>query len=230
MPGPSNMPTPEATPAQAQPSTPEPARSSQHQPGSDSPGADALQADSSRAQDAASGQLKGTGSGGEQEHAQEASSEAADLPEGPCTPCADRRADITREKRQSLLEALDGRFGRPETTTKSTEGSVGISPQADNSDTLGSQGAEEEKLACQVEAALPDIEDLEREAAPSKAPRMQSQELARILETGEGYERAVSMGQDTDPSSIVNVRYGVLSIPSIQVQQYHVATFGMAVN
>lgn len=216
MPGPSNMPTPEATPAQAQPSIPEPARSPQHEPGSNSPGADALQADSSRAQDAASGQLKGTGSGGEQEHAQEGSSEAAVLPEGPCTPCADRRADITNasEKRQSLLEALDGRFGGPETPTKSTEGSVGGRPQVDNSNTLGSQGAAEEKPACEVEAALPDIEDLERAAAPSKAPRTQSQELARILKTGEGYERAMSVGQDTDLSSIVNLRCDVL--PSLR--------------
>ena len=224
-PGPSNMPIPEATPAQAGPASSEATKSPQQKPSSDSPNADALEADRSRAQDAAPGPLKGTGNADDQKQAEEGISEAADLLEEPCTPGADRRTDAAAadKERQSLLKTLDSGVVGPETPTKSTEGRTGARPLADNRDMLESRGASDDNLACEAEADLPDIEDLEKAAAPSKAPRTQIQELARILDTGEGYERALIIGQDTDPCGHMPLRCGVL--PSFRCKFCNTTTY-----
>ncbi len=194
-----------ASPDHNQPATPEAAAPPVHEPCKEVPKSDLVEPHSDRMQEGACGQPMGTGIAepGKQENADKGNFETADLHEMLCTPRADSSASAGGASRE-CQGALNGEAAAPTTPSKSTEG--GTRPLAAGNDIIEAQGASNHKAACEAEAALPDIEDLEKASIPSKAHRSQGQELSRILALGEDCGVTGDMDQDTVPSASVNPR------------------------
>ncbi|BDA42645.1 probable protein ROS1A at C-terminar half [Coccomyxa sp. Obi] len=198
---PSTAAVPEADHVQAQPATPQ-AAEAPHQ--SDTSTSEASESKVRKGQDGAYGQLsKSAVAGGHEQLVAEAgSSEGSDPLEGPNTPKAQRSTPTcaARKEQKSLFGPLDDRH----LDFPATEESGARTARLVGSAAPDSPGSSES--AANEDEALPDVEDLGGTCVPSKAPRTQSAELARILDRGEEFRKAVDERPPGGPPEVANLR------------------------
>ena len=201
---PSSAAAPEADHVQAQPATPQAAKAPHKL---DSSTSEASASKVRKGPGAANGELSDSARAGDREQviAEADSTKGSDPSEGPSTPRVQRSAQkyAAHKEQGSLPGPLDdGQLHFPGTQELGGRTSRPVGSAAP--DSPGSS-----KSAANEDEAIPDVEDLGGSFVPSKAPRTQSAELARILDRGEELRKAEDEIPPSDPD-VTNLR----SVPS----------------